>query len=81
MAQLQDNLARYNYEQNIDDQKLRNYMALISGGTVGSNTIQPVFRNQGTSALGGALGGAQLAKLAGFSPMGGAIGGGLLGLL
>ena len=81
MAQLQDNLARYNYEQNIDDQKLRNYMALISGGTVGSNTIQPVFRNQGVSALGGALGGAQLAKLAGFSPMGGAIGGGLLGLI
>jgi hypothetical protein len=81
MASLQDNINRYNYEQNIDDQKLRNYMALISGGTVGSNTIQPVFRNQGTSALGGALGGAQLAKLAGFSPMGGAIGGGLLGLL
>ena len=81
MAQLQDNINRFNYEQNIDDQKLRNYMALISGGTVGSNTIQPVFRNQGTSALGGALGGAQLAKLAGFSPMGGAIGGGLLGLI
>jgi hypothetical protein len=81
MAQLQDNINRFNYEQNIDDQKLRNYMALISGGTVGSNTIQPVFRNQGASALGGALGGAQLAKLAGFSPMGGAIGGGLLGLL
>ena len=81
MAQLQDNLARYNYEQNIDDQKLRNYMALISGGTVGSNTIQPVFRNQGASALGGALGGSQLAQLAGFNPMYGAIGGGLLGLM
>jgi hypothetical protein len=82
MAQLQDNLARYNYEQNIDDQKLRNYMALISGGTVGSNTIQPVFRNQGTSALGGALGGAQLAKLINPSYAGmGAIGGGLLGLI
>ena len=82
MAQLQDNINRFNYEQNIDDQKLRNYMALISGGTVGSNTIQPVFRNQGTSALGGALGGAQLAKLINPSYAGmGAIGGGLLGLL
>jgi len=81
MAQLQDNINRFNYEQNIDDQKLRNYMALISGGTVGSNTIQPVFRNQGASALGGALGGSQLAQLAGFNPMYGAIGGGLLGLL
>ena len=82
MASLQDNINRYNYEQNIDDQKLRNYMALISGGTVGSNTIQPVFRNQGTSALGGALGGAQLASLINPSYAGmGAIGGGLLGLL
>lgn len=81
MASLQDNINRYNYEQNIDDQKLRNYMALISGGTVGSNTIQPVFRNQGASALGGALGGSQLAQLAGFNPMYGAIGGGLLGLM
>jgi len=82
MAQLQDNINRFNYEQNIDDQKLRNYMALISGGTVGSNTIQPVFRNQGTSALGGALGGAQLASLINpsYGAMG-AIGGGLLGLL
>ena len=82
MASLQDNINRYNYEQNIDDQKLRNYMALISGGTVGSNTIQPVFRNQGASALGGALGGAQLASLINpsYGAMG-AIGGGLLGLL
>lgn len=82
MASLQDNINRYNYEQNIDDQKLRNYMALISGGTVGSNTIQPVFRNQGASALGGALGGAQLASLINPSYAGmGAIGGGLLGLI
>jgi len=82
MAQLQDNINRFNYEQNIDDQKLRNYMALISGGTVGSNTIQPVFRNQGASALGGALGGAQLASLINPSYAGmGAIGGGLLGLI
>ena len=82
MSQLQDNINRFNYEQNIDDQKLRNYMALISGGTVGSNTIQPVFRNQGASALGGALGGAQLASLINPSYAGmGAIGGGLLGLI
>src|SRR5210317_423342 len=82
MASLQDNINRYNYEQNIDDQKLRNYMALISGGTVGSNTIQPVFRNQGASALGGALGGSQLASLINPSYAGmGAIGGGLLGLI
>ena len=82
MAQLQDNIARYNYEQNIGDQKLQNYMSLVGGGTLGSSSIQPVFRNQGASALGGALGGAQLAKLINPSYAGmGAIGGGLLGLL
>jgi hypothetical protein len=81
MSQLQDNINRYNYEQNIGDQKLQNYMSLVGGGTLGSNTVQPVFRNQGASALGGALGGSQLASMAGFNPMYGAIGGGLLGLL
>jgi len=81
MATLQSNIDRYNFEQNIDDQKLRNYMALIGGGTVGSNTIRPTFRNQGASVLGGAMGGAQLGGLAGINPLYGAIGGGLLGLL
>ena len=79
MATLQSDIDRYNFEQNIDDQRLANYLSLIGGGTVGSNTIQPVFRNRGLSALGGALGGSQLAGLAGFNPMIGAIGGGLLG--
>ena len=63
MAQLQDNINRFNYEQNIDDQKLQNYMGVVGGGTVGSQSIQPVFRNQGASALGGAMGGAQLAGM------------------
>ena len=54
-------------------------MGIVGGGTVGSNTIQPVFRNQGASALGGALGGSQLASMSGFNPMYGALLGGLLG--
>ena len=80
-AELQDNINRFNFEQNINQQKLRDYMALVGGGTVGQNTVQPVFRNQASSALGGALGGAQLGASAGFNPMLGAIGGGLLGLM
>ena len=80
MAQLQSDIDRFNFEQNIDDQRLANYLSLVGGGTVGSNTAQPVFRNRGLSSLGGALGGSQLAGLAGFNPMIGAIGGGLLGL-
>ena len=79
MASLQSDIDRFNFEQNIDDQRLANYLSLIGGGTVGSNTSQPVFRNRGLSALGGALGGSQLAGMAGFNPMLGAIGGGLLG--
>lgn len=81
MASLQDNINRFNYEQNIDDQKLQNYMGVVGGGTVGSQSIQPVFRNQGASALGGAMGGSQLASMAGFNPMYGAIAGGLLGMV
>ena len=81
MSQLQDNINRFNYEQNIGDQKLQNYMSLVGGGTLGSSTVQPVFRNQGASALGGALGGAQLGNLAGFGGGTGALLGGLLGLL
>ena len=79
MATLQSDIDRFNFEQNIDDQRLANYLSLVGGGTVGSNTAQPVFRNRGMSALGGALGGAQLANLAGFGGGTGAILGGLLG--
>lgn len=80
-AILQDNINRFNFEQNQPMADLQNYMALVKGGTVGSNTIQPVNRNPASSALGGALGGAQLAKNMGMSAGMGAIGGGLLGLL
>ena len=81
MAQLQSDIERFNFEQNIDDQRLANYLSLVGGGTVGSNTAQPVFRNRGLSALGGALGGAQLANLAGFGGGTGALLGGLLGYM
>jgi len=79
-AELQDAVNRFNFEQNIDAQKLKDYMALVGGGTVGSNTIEPVFRNSTSSALGGALGGAQLGAMFG-NPMLGAVGGGLLGMM
>lgn len=80
-AELQDQINRFNFQENRDAQKLRDFMALLRGGTVGSNEIQPVFRNPLASGLGGALGGAELGGMAGFNPMYGAIGGGLLGLL
>ena len=80
-AELADNIARFNFDQNVDASKLQQYMSLVGGGTVGSNTINPVTRQPISSALGGALGGAQLGSMAGFNPMYGAAAGGILGLL
>jgi len=80
-AELQDNINRFNYDQNIDQKKLQQYMSLVGGGTVGSNTVNPVTRNPMATALGGAGAGAQLGSLAGFNPMYGAAAGGILGLL
>ena len=80
-AELQDSVNRFNFDQNVDAEKLRNFMGLVGGGTVGSQSIQPVFRNPLASGLGGAMSGAQLGQMGGFNPMYGAIGGGLLGLL
>ncbi len=80
-SELQSNLDRFNFEQNIEAQKLRDFLALVGGGTVGSQNIQPVFRNPLASGLGGAVGGAQLGASLGFNPMYGAAAGGLLGLM
>ena len=79
-AELADQVARYNFEQNVDAEKLRNFLGLVGGGTVGSTSTQPVLRYPLASGLGGALGGAQLGSYFG-NPMLGAIGGGLLGLM
>lgn len=80
-AELQDAINRFNFDQNVDAQKLQTFMGLVGGGTIGSNQIQPVFRNPLAGGLGGALGGAQLGASLGFNPLYGAIGGGLLGLM
>mgnify|MGYP003140010230 CR=1 FL=1 len=80
-AELADQVNRFNFEQNVDAQKLRDFLALVGGGTVGSQNIQPVFRNPLASGLGGALGGAQLGSSLGFNPFLGAAAGGLLGLM
>lgn len=78
---LQDAMNRFNFDQNIGGQKLADYAALIQGGNWGGTTqsTTPLYRNRGAGILGGGLGGASLAKMAGFNPMLGALGGGLLG--
>ena len=80
-SELQGDIDRFNFEQNVEAQKLRDFLALVGGGTIGSQNIQPVFRNPLASGLGGALGGAQLGSSLGFNPFLGAAAGGLLGLM
>lgn len=46
-ANLQDEINRFNYEQNLPDQKLRQYMSLVGGGSYGgsSTATQPIYAN------------------------------------
>lgn len=84
-AELAADIQRFQFEQEQPLSSLANYMAAIQGGTVGGQTISPVYRQPAASALGGALGGAQIGSMlagpgAAANPAF-AIGGGLLGLL
>lgn len=59
-AELAADIERFAFEQNVDAQKLRDYMALVAGGTVGSETVTPQFRNPTADFLGMATQGAGL---------------------
>lgn len=79
-AELQDQIRRFEFEQQLPSQKLADYLTAVRGGTFGSVQQQPVLQSRGQSFLGGALGGAQLGNLIpGVGSLAGAIGGGLLG--
>ena len=51
-AELAADIERFEFEQNRDAQKLRDYMAIVAGGTVGSEQITPQFRNPTADFLG-----------------------------
>ena len=74
-AELASNMQRYQFEQEAPRAALADYMATVAGGTVGGQTMQPVFRQPALSALSGAMGGAQLAGM--IPGMGGGVGAGL----
>ena len=81
-ADLAADIQRFQFEQAQPLTSLANYMAAVQGGTVGEQQVTPVYRQPIASALGGALGGFQMAgqvdpKYAGA----GAVAGGLAGLL
>ena len=84
-ADLASNIARFQFEQEAPRAALADYMATVAGGTVGGQSIQPVYRQPAASVLGGALGGAQIGQM--MAGPGGAVnpafalGGAALGLL
>ena len=81
MAQIQDAMARFDFEQQKPYYKLREYLASIGASVPQTTaTTNPVFRNTGAGLLGGALQGAELAGLVpGMGAGWGAAAGGLLG--
>lgn len=80
-TQLQDQINRFNFEQNRPWEQLAKYSGMVGGG-YGSTSTQatPLYSNPGANFLSGALGGAQLGNYMG-SPGMGAAAGGLLGLM
>jgi hypothetical protein len=74
--------ARYDFDMNLDAQKLAQYMGIVSGqlGSEGLSSLTGNQGNRGAGILGGALGGAKIGNE--ILPGGwGAAGGGLLGTL
>lgn len=81
---IDDDVARFNFEQNAPWERLGNYMGLVSGGYGSSGTtVQPTQRGSlGAGLLGGGLAGAGIASALGMSnpwTAALALGGGLLG--
>jgi hypothetical protein len=80
---LGDAMNRFNFAQAAPSANLQSYLSAAFGSPMGQQTSQPIYRNQGGSALSGGLAGAGVAGAAGFNPLYGAgIGaaaGGLLG--
>lgn len=80
--ELQDEMNRFAFGQEAPYDQLNRFMAYAQGVPNYQTTVsqQPIYRNQGASILGGALGGASLGNQIGLPPWLGAIGGAGLGL-
>ncbi len=79
---MEDQAARWDFQQNRPQNNLDTYLQRISGAYPGQTATQttPTYKNKGAGALGGAAAGASLGMM--FGPWGaglGALGGGLLG--
>jgi len=81
---LQDQMSRFNFEQQEPINRLASYMGMIGGGYGSQGTAQATqpqtYTNPALGLLGGGLMGASAGNMMGY-PGYGALGGGLLGLL
>ena len=71
---LADQMNRFNFQQAAPFQNLQTYLSAAYGAPMGTQTSQPIYRNQLGSALGGGLAGYGLSQMGGFNP---ALGAGL----
>lgn len=80
-AIINSDIERWNYEQQLPENKLRDYLAMIQGNYGGTSTAsaEKAGSNTGVSAVGGALAGAQLGSS--VSPGWGTLIGAILGAL
>lgn len=81
-AELQADMQRFAFEQARPQQKLADYLSMVTGGSraLGQQTLTPVQRNPATGFLGGAMSGMQLGQgIPALGAGGGALLGGLLG--
>lgn len=79
---LSEDIARYDYYQNLPERKLGTYINFLNNAYPGSqgSASQPLYRNRASGAAGGAIGGAQAgSSFGGWGTLIGAIAGGLLG--
>jgi hypothetical protein len=74
---LADAMNRFNFQQAAPYSALQSYLSAAYGAPMGTQTSQPIFRNQLGGALSGGLAGLGLAGAAGINPyLGGALGAG-----
>lgn len=80
---MEDQAARWDFEQNAPQINLDNYISRISGAFPGSSTTSttPTYRNRAAGAAGGAMSGAMMGSqiMPGWGTAIGAVAGGLLG--
>lgn len=80
-AALQDQINRFNYEQNLPSAKLQQFLSAAYGSPMGGITtsVVPQYSNQFANVLGGSVAGYALSGGNPYATAGGAAAGGLLG--